>query len=87
MKANYIARFFSRESTFILQYVYLLAQQYVLLTKEKSRRMNTLLSLCGIYIFLSFSLADENGADEESDEPPVPVVKEIKEKDAFYSKK
>ncbi|KAI4882477.1 hypothetical protein NFI96_015839 [Prochilodus magdalenae] len=31
--------------------------------------------------------ADENGADEESDEPPVPVVKEIKEKDAFYSKK
>nr|XP_055046920.1 nuclear pore complex protein Nup50-like isoform X4 [Misgurnus anguillicaudatus]XP_055046921.1 nuclear pore complex protein Nup50-like isoform X4 [Misgurnus anguillicaudatus]XP_055046922.1 nuclear pore complex protein Nup50-like isoform X4 [Misgurnus anguillicaudatus]XP_055046923.1 nuclear pore complex protein Nup50-like isoform X4 [Misgurnus anguillicaudatus] len=29
--------------------------------------------------------ADENG--EESDEPPVPVVKEIKEKDAFYSKK
>ncbi|XP_062862767.1 nuclear pore complex protein Nup50 isoform X2 [Trichomycterus rosablanca] len=31
--------------------------------------------------------ADENGADEESEEPPVPVVKEIKEKDAFYSKK
>lgn len=32
--------------------------------------------------------ADENGgAEEESDEPPVPVVKEIKEKDAFYSKK
>lgn len=31
--------------------------------------------------------ADENGAVEESDEPPVPVVKEIKEKDAFYSKK
>ncbi|XP_053097812.1 nuclear pore complex protein Nup50 isoform X1 [Pangasianodon hypophthalmus] len=31
--------------------------------------------------------ADENGADEESDEPPVPVVREIKEKDAFYSKK
>uniref|UniRef100_A0A8C1S1V9 Nuclear pore complex protein Nup50 n=1 Tax=Cyprinus carpio TaxID=7962 RepID=A0A8C1S1V9_CYPCA len=29
--------------------------------------------------------ADENG--EESEEPPVPVVKEIKEKDAFYSKK
>ncbi|XP_051544714.1 nuclear pore complex protein Nup50-like [Myxocyprinus asiaticus] len=29
--------------------------------------------------------ADENG--EESDEPPVPVVKEIKEKDAFYFKK
>ncbi|XP_012696842.2 nuclear pore complex protein Nup50 [Clupea harengus] len=29
----------------------------------------------------------QNGADEESDEPPVPVVKEIKEKDAFYSKK
>lgn len=28
---------------------------------------------------------DEN--EEESDEPPVPVVKEIKEKDAFYSKK
>ncbi|XP_073695071.1 nuclear pore complex protein Nup50 [Garra rufa] len=28
---------------------------------------------------------DENG--EESEEPPVPVVKEIKEKDAFYSKK
>lgn len=25
--------------------------------------------------------------EEESDEPPVPVVKEIKEKDAFYSKK
>ncbi|XP_053506557.1 nuclear pore complex protein Nup50 isoform X1 [Ictalurus furcatus] len=31
--------------------------------------------------------AGENGADEESEEPPVPVVKEIKEKDAFYSKK
>ncbi|KAF5906774.1 nuclear pore complex protein Nup50, partial [Clarias magur] len=31
--------------------------------------------------------ADENGADEESEEPPVPVVREIKEKDAFYSKK
>ncbi|TSK13196.1 Nuclear pore complex protein Nup50 [Bagarius yarrelli] len=31
--------------------------------------------------------AEENGAGEESDEPPVPVVKEIKEKDAFYSKK
>ncbi|XP_062374651.1 nuclear pore complex protein Nup50 isoform X2 [Sardina pilchardus] len=30
---------------------------------------------------------DVNGADEESEEPPVPVVKEIKEKDAFYSKK
>lgn len=29
--------------------------------------------------------ADENG--EDSEEPPVPVVKEIKEKDAFYSKK
>ncbi|XP_051547569.1 nuclear pore complex protein Nup50-like isoform X2 [Myxocyprinus asiaticus] len=29
--------------------------------------------------------ADENG--KESDEPPIPVVKEIKEKDAFYSKK
>ncbi|XP_016148514.1 nuclear pore complex protein Nup50-like isoform X2 [Sinocyclocheilus grahami] len=29
--------------------------------------------------------ADENG--KESEEPPVPVVKEIKEKDAFYSKK
>uniref|UniRef100_A0A671QU24 Nuclear pore complex protein Nup50 n=1 Tax=Sinocyclocheilus anshuiensis TaxID=1608454 RepID=A0A671QU24_9TELE len=29
--------------------------------------------------------AGENG--EESEEPPVPVVKEIKEKDAFYSKK
>uniref|UniRef100_A0A673HCZ4 Nuclear pore complex protein Nup50 n=1 Tax=Sinocyclocheilus rhinocerous TaxID=307959 RepID=A0A673HCZ4_9TELE len=29
--------------------------------------------------------ADENG--EQSEEPPVPVVKEIKEKDAFYSKK
>ncbi|XP_056598347.1 nuclear pore complex protein Nup50-like [Triplophysa dalaica] len=29
--------------------------------------------------------ADEN--EEESDEPPVPVVKDIKEKDAFYSKK
>ncbi|XP_035383759.1 nuclear pore complex protein Nup50 isoform X1 [Electrophorus electricus] len=35
----------------------------------------------------SSQTADENGADEESDEPPVPVVKEIKEKDAFYSKK
>ncbi|XP_076860948.1 nuclear pore complex protein Nup50 [Brachyhypopomus gauderio] len=35
----------------------------------------------------SRTAADENGADEESDEPPVPVVKEIKEKDAFYSKK
>lgn len=33
-----------------------------------------------------FFYSDENG-DEESDEPPVPVVKEIKEKDAFYSKK
>ncbi|XP_027007438.1 nuclear pore complex protein Nup50 isoform X1 [Tachysurus fulvidraco] len=31
--------------------------------------------------------ADQNGADEETDEPPVPVVREIKEKDAFYSKK
>lgn len=31
------------------------------------------------------SVLDENG--EESEEPPVPVVKEIKEKDAFYSKK
>lgn len=31
--------------------------------------------------------ADENGADDESEEPPVPVVREIKEKDAFYSKK
>ncbi|XP_071402278.1 nuclear pore complex protein Nup50 [Centroberyx affinis] len=29
---------------------------------------------------------DENG-DEESDEPPKPEVREIKEKDAFYSKK
>lgn len=36
----------------------------------------------------SQTAADENGgAEEESDEPPVPVVKEIKEKDAFYSKK
>ncbi|KAG5267474.1 hypothetical protein AALO_G00222170 [Alosa alosa] len=33
------------------------------------------------------STADVNGADEDSEEPPVPVVKEIKEKDAFYSKK
>ncbi|XP_052410267.1 nuclear pore complex protein Nup50-like [Carassius gibelio] len=33
----------------------------------------------------SSQTADENG--EESEEPPVPVVKEIKEKDAFYSKK
>ncbi|XP_030629630.1 nuclear pore complex protein Nup50 [Chanos chanos] len=31
--------------------------------------------------------ADENAAEEESEEPPVPVVREIKEKDAFYSKK
>uniref|UniRef100_A0A673H9J0 Nuclear pore complex protein Nup50 n=1 Tax=Sinocyclocheilus rhinocerous TaxID=307959 RepID=A0A673H9J0_9TELE len=31
------------------------------------------------------SVLDENG--EQSEEPPVPVVKEIKEKDAFYSKK
>lgn len=30
---------------------------------------------------------DANGAEEESEEPPVPVVREIKEKDAFYSKK
>ncbi|KAM3859154.1 nuclear pore complex protein Nup50 [Diretmus argenteus] len=30
--------------------------------------------------------ADENG-EEESDEPPKPEVREIKEKDAFYSKK
>uniref|UniRef100_A0AAY4EFN7 Nuclear pore complex protein Nup50 n=1 Tax=Denticeps clupeoides TaxID=299321 RepID=A0AAY4EFN7_9TELE len=30
---------------------------------------------------------DENGEEAESEEPPVPVVKEIKEKDAFYSKK
>ncbi|KAI5617823.1 nuclear pore complex protein Nup50 [Silurus asotus] len=29
----------------------------------------------------------EHSTDEESDEPPVPVVKEVKEKDAFYSKK
>ncbi len=34
---------------------------------------------------LCFLVLDENG--EESEEPPVPVVKEIKEKDAFYSKK
>lgn len=30
--------------------------------------------------------ADENG-DEESEEPPKPEVKEVKEDDAFYSKK
>ncbi|XP_051232162.1 nuclear pore complex protein Nup50 [Dicentrarchus labrax] len=30
--------------------------------------------------------ADENG-DEESDEPPKPEIKEVKEDDAFYSKK
>ena len=29
----------------------------------------------------------EDNADEESDEPPKPEVREIKEKDAFYSKK
>lgn len=44
-------------------------------------------SWCSVYICFSFSFADENGAEEESDEPPVPVVREIKEKDAFYSKK
>lgn len=37
------------------------------------------------YFTVNFSVLDENG--EESDEPPIPVVKEIKEKDAFYSKK
>ena len=31
-------------------------------------------------------MVDENG-DEDSDEPPKPDVKEVKEDDAFYSKK
>ncbi len=42
---------------------------------------------CTIFFSHTFTVLviDENG--EESEEPPVPVVKEIKEKDAFYSKK
>lgn len=34
----------------------------------------------------SFPSVDEKG-DEESEEPPKPEVKEVKEDDAFYSKK
>lgn len=30
---------------------------------------------------------DENNDEDESEEPPKPEVKEVKEKDAFYSKK
>lgn len=40
---------------------------------------------CSLNVASNNQTADENG--EESEEPPVPVVKEIKEKDAFYSKK
>lgn len=32
-------------------------------------------------------LAGGEEEEEESDEPPKPEVKEVKEKDAFYSKK
>uniref|UniRef100_A0A3Q0RMR0 Nuclear pore complex protein Nup50 n=1 Tax=Amphilophus citrinellus TaxID=61819 RepID=A0A3Q0RMR0_AMPCI len=36
---------------------------------------------------LSFSGAKDENGDEESEEPPKPEVKEVKEDDAFYSKK
>lgn len=35
---------------------------------------------------LKLCFVDENG-DEESEEPPRPEIREVKEDDAFYSKK
>lgn len=39
-----------------------------------------------VYKNVIFLFVDENG-EEESEEPPKPEVKEVKEDDAFYSKK
>lgn len=55
----------------------------------KGKNMMWFIFIYNFYILLNFIdifFVDENG-DEESEDPPKPEVKEVKEDDAFYSKK
>lgn len=55
----------------------------------KGKNMMWFIFIYNFYIlfnFIDIFFVDENG-DEESEDPPKPEVKEVKEDDAFYSKK